>query len=91
MQEQSEDIYSAFREIALSTGGFMESSANPIYLFNRAVEASKNYYLLYYSPSNYLVYYSPSNYLEDGKFNKITVRVKGKKYRVVHRSGYFAN
>jgi hypothetical protein len=82
MREQSEDIYSAFREIALSTGGFMESSANPIFLFNRAVEASENYYLLYYSPSNYL---------EDGKFNKITVRVKEKKYRIVHRSGYFAN
>jgi len=60
----------------------MESSADPIYLFNRAVETSENYCLLYYSPSNYL---------EDGRFNKIIVRVKGKKYRVVHRSGYFAN
>ena len=50
--EQSEDIYSAFREISRATGGYMESSANPDTLFRRSVEASENYYLLYYSPLN---------------------------------------
>lgn len=80
--EHSEDIFSAFREMALSTGGSVESSANPEYLLNQAVKASENYYLLYYSPLNYN---------EDGKFKRIEVRVKGEKYKVVHRFGYFAN
>ena len=80
--EHSEDIFSAFREMALSTGGSVESSANPEYLVNQAVKASENYYLLYYSPLNYK---------EDGKFKRVEVRVKGEKYKVVHRFGYFAN
>ncbi len=80
--EHSEDIFSAFREMALATGGSVESSANPEYLIHQAVKASENYYLLYYSPLNYK---------EDGKFKRVEVRVKRKKYKVVHRYGYFAN
>lgn len=80
--EQSEDIYSTFREISRATGGYMESSANPDTLFRRSVEASENYYLLYYSPLNYKI---------SGKFIEIKVRVKNKDYRVIHRLGYFAD
>lgn len=80
--EQSEDIFSAFREISQATGGYMESSANPRYLFNKAVAASENYYMLYYSPKDYK---------EDGEFHNIEVRVKDKNYNIVHRIGYFAN
>jgi uncharacterized protein Yka (UPF0111/DUF47 family) len=47
MFEQSEDIFSAFREMALATGGYIESSANPESLFQNAIEATDNYYLLY--------------------------------------------
>lgn len=82
MKEHSEDIFSAFREMALATGGTVESSANPDYLFQRATEASENYYLLYYAPKNYIA---------DGKFRKIKVKIKNKNYRVTHRAGYFAN
>jgi VWFA-related protein len=80
--EHSEDVYASFREMAKATGGTTESSYNPGFLFKRAVESSESYYLLYYSPTKYL---------SDGKFKKITVNVKGKKYRVTHRAGYFAN
>ncbi len=80
--EQSEDIYSTFREISRATGGYMESSANPDTLFRRSVEASENYYLLYYSPLNYKI---------SDKFIEIKVRVKNKDYRVIHRLGYFAD
>jgi hypothetical protein len=80
--EQSEDIYSAFREMSRATGGYMESSANPDFLFRRSVEASENYYLLYYSPLNYKV---------SDKFIEMKVRVKNKDYRVIHRLGYFAD
>lgn len=80
--EQSEDIFSAFREMARATGGYIESSANPRYLVRRAVEASENYYLLYYTPQNYS---------RDGDFKKIEVRIKGQKYRIVHRLGYYAD
>lgn len=82
MQEQSEDIFSAFREMAHATGGFVDTSANPDFLFQKAVEASENYYLLYYSPLNYK---------KDGKFKEIKVKVKDKNYRVFNRAGYFAN
>jgi hypothetical protein len=53
MEEHSEDIFSAFREVALATGGSVNSSANANELFKKAVDASKNYYLLYYSPGNF--------------------------------------
>ncbi len=81
-QERSEDIYSTFSQMARSTGGFIDSSANPDFLFKKAIDSSRNYYLLYYSPNNYV---------SDGKFKNINVRVKNKDYRITHRVGYFAN
>ncbi len=81
-QEKSEDIYSTFKEMSRATGGFMDSSANAEYLFQKAVESSENYYL---------VYYSPTNYKSDGKFKEIRVRVKSGSYRISHRLGYYAN
>jgi len=80
--EHSEDIFATFMEMAKATGGSTESSANPSFLFKRAVEASENYYLLYYAPLDYK---------KDGKFKNIKVKVKGKSYKVTHRAGYFAN
>ena len=82
MNEQSEDIFGPFREMSRATGGYSESSANPDFLFQQAVEASDNYYLLYYSPQSYT---------SDGKFKNIRVRIKDKNYRITHRLGYFAN
>jgi len=82
MREHSEDIYSAFKQMAQATGGFVESSANPAASFKLAVEASENYYLLYYSPKTYT---------GEGKFREIKVRVKDRNYRVIHRAGYFDN
>ena len=81
-QERSEDIFGAFREMADATGGFVDSSANPASSFKRAVEASENYYLLYYSPDDYQ---------KDGRFKEIKVRVKEKDFKVLHRMGYFSN
>jgi len=80
--DHSEDIFSAFREMAIATGGLVVSSGNPAYAFKQALDASENYYLLYYRPKDYVV---------DGKFKEIEVRVKGKKYKVIHRAGYFSN
>lgn len=82
MVESSEDIYSAFRQMAQSTGGLVEVSNRPINSLQTAIKASENYYLLYYAPKEYI---------PDGKFRKITVAIKGKKYRVIHREGYFSN
>jgi hypothetical protein len=81
-EEHSEDIFSAFKDMAFATGGFTESSLNPDFLMHKAVEASENYYLLYYSPKSYI---------PDGKFRDIKVRVKKEGYQVSHRAGYFAN
>ncbi len=82
MADHSEDIFSAFREMAVATGGYVDSSSRADYLIKSAVEASENYYLLYYSPSHYI---------NDGKFKEINVKVKNKDYRIFHRVGYFAN
>ena len=81
-EEHSEDVYSAFREMAAATGGITESSSNPFFLFYSALESSENFYLLYYSPLNYR---------KDGKFHNIEVKVKNLDYKVIHRAGYFAN
>jgi hypothetical protein len=82
MADHSEDIFSAFQEMAVATGGYIDSSARADAMFKSAVEASENYYLLYYSPSNYI---------SDGQFKKIQVKVKNRKCRIFHRAGYFAN
>ena len=81
MEESSDDVFSAFYQIASSAGGFIDSSANPASLMRSAVEASENYYLLYYTPQSTA---------RDGKFREIRVRVKDRNVRVVHRVGYFA-
>lgn len=81
-RERSSDVFAPFMEMAKASGGFMESSANPNYLFKKALDASENYYLLYYAPKDYA---------GDGKFKQIKVRVKNKGYKVIHRLGYFAD
>lgn len=82
MIERSEDIFNAFYEMAKATGGLATSSANPEFLIKKATDASENYYLIYYTPKNYKA---------DGKFRNIKVIVKGKNYRIAHRTGYIAS
>jgi VWFA-related protein len=80
--DQSDNIFGAFRDVARATGGIADSSANPLASFRKAVTASENYYL---------VYYSPSDRRADGQFRRIEVRVKGRGLRVTHREGYYAD
>lgn len=80
-EDQSEDIFSAFSEIAKATGGLADSSASAEKSFQRAADASENYYLLYYRPANVKA---------DKSFRKIEVRVKGGGVRVSYRQGYIA-
>ena len=82
MQDLSASYFSAFKEIAQTTGGTVDSSANAAASFKKAINASENYYLLYYSPKNYRA---------DGKFKNIKVKVKDKNYRVMHRAGYISD
>jgi len=81
MEEHSEDIFSAFQEMAEATGGFISSSYNPVSAFKEALDAAENYYLLYYSPKDYS---------EEGEFKNIEVRIKNKGFKILHRTGYFA-
>ncbi|MBN1274458.1 MAG: hypothetical protein JXB26_19525 [Candidatus Aminicenantes bacterium] len=81
MKESSEDIFGAFRQMALASGGFMESSARPDILMQNATSAAQNYYLLYYTPKDYV---------PDGRFKEIRVRIKGRNLKVIHRKGYFS-
>jgi hypothetical protein len=79
--DQSDSIFSAFKEVADATGGISDSSANAAASFQKAMDASENYYL---------IYYSPKGYKPDGKYREIKVKIKGKDYRITHRAGYFA-
>jgi VWFA-related protein len=81
MREQSEDVFSAFKEVTEATGGTVDPSQNPAAGFKNAVAASEECYLLYYSPKDYK---------KDGKFKRIEVRVKNKAYKINYRHGYFA-
>ncbi len=80
--ESAMETFRGFSQIAEVTGGLKDSSANASASFERAVDYSENYYLLYYSPKNYKA---------DGKFKTIKVKVKGQNYRVTHRAGYIAD
>lgn len=75
-------MFSKFHDLSKVTGGLTHTTANAAASFKNAVDASENYYL---------VYYAPKNYKADGKFKKIKIKIKGKKYRVMHRAGYIAD
>ena len=82
MQDLSSNMFGILGKIANATGGVTESSANVASMFEKAADATENYYLLYYTPKEYTM---------DGKFKTIEVKVKDKNYRITHRQGYFAN
>jgi len=82
MEDSSGEIFRAFNDLAKATGGLTESSANVAVAFQKTVEASENYYL---------VYYAPKDYKADNKFHKIEVRIRGGGFRITHRAGYVAD
>jgi len=81
-EEYSQETFNVLFEVSKATGGYSGSSSNAEFLFQKALDASENYYLLYYSPKDYM---------PDDKFRHISVKVKGKNYRVLHRAGYLAD
>ncbi len=82
MEERSEDVFAPFLEMARVTGGYADSTANIAGAMRAAVEASENYYLLYYTPTDYRA---------DGRFRRIAVKVRAEGARVSHRLGYIAD
>ena len=82
MDEVQTEVSVIFKEMAQATGGLVESSLNAASAFKKAVDASENYYLLFYSPKSYAA---------DGKFKNIKVKVKGANYRVTFRAGYISD
>ncbi len=82
MFDTTTGMFSTFKELSQVTGGMTQATTNAAASFKHAVDASENYYLLYYTPEDYK---------SSGEFKKITVQVKGQDYRITHRSGYFAN
>jgi VWFA-related protein len=80
--EESTDIYLAFKDLTTATGGIMDSTSNALAGMRKMVEASEEYYLLYYAPAPYRA---------DGSFREINVRVRGEGLTVSHRAGYVAD
>lgn len=81
MREQSEDVFKVFTNVAEATGGITDNSQDPSIAFKNAATITERCYILFYSPQNYV---------KDGEFKTISVRVKGRDCRVIHRLGYFA-
>jgi hypothetical protein len=79
LREQSEDVFKALSQVAKATGGVFDSSQNPAQSIIAALKASE---------SAYYLYYTPSAAAPPGTFFDISVKVKGRDYRVEHRSGY---
>jgi len=75
-------MFETFHDLTRITGGFSQTTGNASASFEKAVDASENYYL---------VYYTPIDYKADGKFKRIRVKVKGQNYRIIHRTGYIAD
>jgi VWFA-related protein len=82
MRELPGNIKEVFADIASATGGISNDTPNSTTAFQNVSESISKSYILYYSPNKYTT---------DGKFRKIEVRIKGKKYKILHRKGYFAN
>ena len=89
MQNQAEQFASAqagdratMNQLAAQTGGQAFYNTNSIAkAINIAAEEGSNYYALSYIPLNKKT---------DGAFRKVKVSLAGKKYRLAHRSGYYA-
>jgi VWFA-related protein len=81
-RDWSMHTFGALFEVAKATGGLTDTSANPAASFQKASDATENYYLLYYTPKDFVA---------DGSFRNIKVKIKGKNYKVTHRAGYFAD
>ena len=79
MREQSEDLFRALSGAAEATGGTTDTSQNPAASLAKALKAAE---------SSYLLFFSPATSAPPGTFIPIKVRVKGRDYRVTHRSGY---
>jgi hypothetical protein len=83
MEEHSEDVYNAWKGICAATGGYFGSSSRPEILLQSAVEATENYYLIYYTPKN-------TDFSEERKFRRVSVQVKDRgRCQVLHRIGYY--
>jgi hypothetical protein len=83
MEEHSEDVYNAWKGISAATGGYFGASSQPEILLQSAVEATENYYLLYYTPKN-------TDFSEERKFRRVSVQVKDRgRCQVLHRIGYY--
>ncbi len=81
MRDESGKMFESLKEIAATTGGWVDSSDNPGLFFQKRVDVLDNYYLLYYSPKDYKA---------DGSFRSIEVKVKKRDYSVSYRKGYFS-
>jgi len=79
MREQSEDVYKALSGAAEATGGDTDTSQNPATSLAKALKATE---------LSYILLYTPSTTAPPGTFISLEVKVKGKDYRVAHRSGY---
>jgi VWFA-related protein len=80
MREQSEDIFRVLADIAAATGGIVDTSQNPATAVKHALKTADRYYLLYYFSSKTA---------RDEAFRPLSVRVKGKDYKIVNRQGFF--
>jgi hypothetical protein len=81
MREQSEDVFKALSGAAEATGGLTDTFQNPATSLAKALRTTEQFYVLLFDSSTAA---------PPGTFIDLAVRVKGKDFRVVHRSGYLS-
>ena len=82
MREQSEDVFKLFSQVAAATGGIAETTQSPLAEVRDAVKTIDAYYLLTYTPTSAI---------KGGTFKRISIRVKGRPYKILCRQGYTAD
>ena len=81
MREQSDVLFRVFSQVAKATGGFIETTQNPLTAIRDGLGAAEYYYLLTYVPSSAT---------KNAGFKTIAVKVKDKNYKVLNRRGYIS-
>jgi len=82
MREQSEDVFNLFSKIAEATGGIAETTQNPAAEVQDAVRTAERYYL---------VAFRPAPAATSGAFQPLTIRVKGRGYKILNSQGFIAD
>lgn len=81
--KQTAAEHASMLQVAVDTGGWAFVDSNGL---QQAIE-----HIMQHGSSYYTIGYATSNKQVDGKFRTIQIRVRGEKYQLAYRNGYYAD